>query len=55
MVMYDPKLDSLEGITIFISWAKKSNIVINLYHEKLAHKYQIDLTDVRVSRPISLS
>lgn len=48
-----PLLDSEEGATILIEWARKTGAVLNAFHRTLAEKYAVPVDGVRFSGPLA--
>lgn len=52
MVDANTKLDSKEGISYAMEYARAHKVVLNLVHEKLAKKYGVSTDGVMFARPI---
>lgn len=45
-------VDSLEGITRLVAWAKAGGFVLNLAHAAIAEKHGVSTEGVAFSRPL---
>lgn len=54
MTNESPPLDSVEGMTMLIVWARAHGFVLSTFHRKLAEKHGVSVDGVRFSEPLPI-